>query len=58
MSIFRVLRAAGLGGALALAMVTSGRASIDAHAQSSSTLFSGQATAVSGRVGVVAERQR
>ena len=50
MSIFRVLRAAGLGGALALAMVTSGRASIDAHAQSSSTLFSGQATAVSGRV--------
>jgi hypothetical protein len=52
MSVIRVPRLAVLGGVLVLAILTKGPASIEARApfQATPTLFSGQATAVSGRV--------
>jgi hypothetical protein len=52
MSIVRIPRQALLGGALVLAILTQGPASIEARApfQSTPTFFSGQATAVNGRV--------
>jgi hypothetical protein len=52
MSTFRIPCMVGLGAALALAMLAKGPAAIEARAQfqTTPTLFSGQATAVSGRV--------
>ena len=52
MSMFRSPCAVGLGGALALAILAKGPAAIEARAQfqTTPTLFSGQATAVSGKV--------